>query len=99
MADRIFKGKLTPEVSEAFSESATAFDKRHAGGLVPFEQLKDVLLLGVGARKGRVVNLKPRLEDCRTTFKMVGESIFMTQEDVWIKIDPDGTIEIGIAGA
>lgn len=43
MADRIYKGKLATERSPAFPESSEAFDKPHAGGLVPFELFKNVM--------------------------------------------------------
>jgi hypothetical protein len=43
MADRIYKGKLQAERSGAFPESSEAFDKPHAGGLVPFELFRDVM--------------------------------------------------------
>ena len=43
MADRIFQGKLVAERSPAFPESSKSFDKPHAGGLVPFELLRDIL--------------------------------------------------------
>jgi hypothetical protein len=43
VADRIFKGRLQTERSGAFPESSEAFDKPHAGGLVPFELLRDIM--------------------------------------------------------
>lgn len=70
-----------PETSEAFSESAKAFDKKHAGGLVPFNMFHDMI----------------RAPDCWA--KMIKESLWITSGDAWIKIDPDGTIEIGTSGA
>ena len=88
MADRIFKGQLTPEQCDAFPESAETFDTSHAGGLVPFEIFQEVL----GLTKESV------LGDERMRVDMIGGSLWIGRGDVWIKIDPDGTIEVGAAG-
>jgi hypothetical protein len=81
MADRIYKGALvTQQPDEDFPEAATSFDSPHAGGLVPFEVLKDILTAPKAG--GGIVN----------------GSLFITDNDAWIKIDPDGSIEIGASG-
>ncbi len=89
MADRIFKGRLvlTGEICHenlAFTEASEDFDTAHAGGLVPFEVLQKILLNS------------PKI------IEIIGEhgSIWISgQDDTWIKIDPDGTIEIGAGAA
>lgn len=88
MADRIFKGCLTPEAHDAFPESAPTFDTAHAGGLVPFEMFQEVLGLTEEAVLG----------DERMRVEMIAGSIWLGRGDLWIKIDSDGSIEVGASG-
>lgn len=89
MADRIFKGKLTPENHPAFPEASLDFNCPHAGGLVPFEMLKEVL------------SAARHFEDSDIPlYEEVNGSIWLHGEDgLWIKIDPDGSLEVGASGA
>jgi len=81
VADRIYKGKLAVERSPTFPESSEAFDKPHAGGLVPFELFKDIIEC-------------PFVE-----VKMVQGVLWVSTNDAWIRVERDGSIEIGTAGA
>jgi len=82
VADRIYKGRIlvTGAVAKsnraAFTEASEDLNKPHAGGLVPFEMLKEIL----GAEE-------------------IQGSLWKHKDDTWVKIDPDGHIEIGLAGA
>jgi hypothetical protein len=89
MADRIYKGKLAVETDVAFPEASENFDTPHLGGLVPFEMLKEIL------EQGRHV------EDSDIPFyKEINGSIWLSGDNgVWVKVDPDGSIEVGSAGA
>jgi hypothetical protein len=87
VADRIYKGKLAAERSPAFPESAESFDTAHAGGLVAFELIKEILQDAVHAEDSDI-----------PLFSEVNGSLWLHREDVWVKIDPDGTIEVGISG-
>ena len=98
MADRIYKGrlKLTGEICHenlAFTEASEDFDKPHKGGLVPFEVLTGVIESVMDAA----------YRDDWGGFEMVDGSAFIKGdgkfEGIWIKIDPDGTIEIGAGAA
>lgn len=111
MADRVFKGKLitTGDIHEenlrAFPEASEDFRSPHSGGLEPFQMLYDILM-GV-SEEWR--DLDPReLEDRhrrvapikeQPSVKEVNGSLWISHEDMWVKIDADGTFEIGIAGA
>lgn len=81
MADRIYKGKLAAIRSSAFPESSEAFDKPHAGGLVPFELLSDVM-------EAEVIDIK-----------VIQGVLWISADDAWVRVERDGTVEIGIAGA
>ena len=81
MADRIYKGKLAAERSPAFPESSEAFDKPHAGGLVPFELFRDIL------------------DYAFVDVKVVQGVLWVSANDAWIRVEQDGSIEIGISGA
>ncbi len=91
MADRIYKGVLTFTPSEAFPESSDSFDKPHAGGLVPFELLREVLMLNCPCPVGTCVT--------EAEYKEINGSLWLSRGDVWIKIDPTGEVEVGISGA
>jgi hypothetical protein len=80
MADRVFKGKLEVEENSAFPESSEAFDKPHAGGLVPFELFRDIM-------NAEVVDTK-----------MIQGVLWISGDDAWIRVERDGSIEIGISG-
>ena len=79
MADRIYLGRLATVQSRVFPESASSFNEPHAGGLVPFEMVREVLE-------------QPKVE-------MINGSLWISRDDVWVKIDPDGSIEVGASGA
>ena len=91
MADRIFKGQLAPEQCDAFPESAETFDTSHAGGLVPFEMFAEVLGIDLPGQTDVV------LEGCLEA-NLINGSLWISRADVWIRIDPDGSIEVGAAG-
>ena len=90
MADRIFKGRiiLTAAVADenrvAFPEASEDFNKPHKGGLNPF----NVLALVVDD------NMKVGYPQVET----INGSLWISGADAWIKIDPDGHIEIGTSG-
>ena len=90
MADRIFKGQLAPEQCDAFPESAETFDTSHAGGLVPFEMFAEVLGIPLPDRDLKL--------DGEFRADLIGKSLWIGRGDVLIKIDPDGSIEVGAAG-
>ncbi len=87
MADRIYKGVLTFTPSEAFPESSDSFDKPHAGGLVPFQMLKEIL----SAARHEDDSDIPLYEE-------INGDIWLHGDGVWVRIEPDGTIEVGAAG-
>lgn len=99
MADRIFKGRLitTGDIHDenvrAFPEASEDFRKEHKGGLHPFHMIYDILqhIETHGIR---------HIEDMRQQrlVREINGSIWLSGKDSWIKIDPDGSFEIGISG-
>jgi len=82
VSDRVYKGRLQVQKSEAFDESATDFDVQHKGGLNPFDLLRDVLYALAyrevsGARIGST-----------------DDSVQVSDNGVSIIISRDGVIEI-----
>lgn len=90
VADRIYKGKLVPKQDPAFPEAACDFHKPHAGGLVPFDMLREVLMVRDPCLDGT--------EDIGAKYEEIDGSLWLSRGDVWVKIDPDGTIEVGASG-
>ncbi len=90
MADRIYKGKLLPEETETFPEASKSFDKPHSGGLVPFALLQEVLMIRDPEKGYGATDIAEH--------KMIDGSLWLSRGDVWIKIDPDGSIEVGTSG-
>jgi len=96
MSDRIFKGHLlvTEEVANenkaAFPEAACSFSKAHRGGLKPFEILCEILFWIDGE--------EPPVISDHAHVKMINGSLWVSGYDSWIKIDPDGNIEVGTSG-
>lgn len=95
MADRIFKGRIIvtasidEENTEVFPEAAENFDTAHAGGLVPFDQFGKIL----------ADICDECMRDRHDALRIDKDSIMIRSENVWIKIDADGTIEIGAGAA
>lgn len=96
MADRIFKGHMlvteldADENRRVFPEAAKDFNSPHAGGLIPFDLLKETLI-------GICDENMLAYDDAITN---AGDgSFFVRNKDIWIKIDSDGTIEIGAGAA
>jgi hypothetical protein len=89
MADRIYKGKivLTPKIDKQnqlhFPEAAARFDQKHAGGLVAFETLREIL-------EGLCHGL--------AGFDVDEAGLRITGKEAWCEITQDGTIEIGTSG-
>ena len=83
MADRIYKGKLVTRFDKAFPEAARGFNEHSLGNVVPFEEVSCIL----------------RADDCDVTDKVDG-TIWIASKEMgsWIKIDKDGTIEMGASG-
>jgi len=98
MADRIFKGRLilTGDVSDenrlAFPEASDDFRKPHKGGLDPFQTLYGIL-------KSVEETIDLSEENTDPLVQVIHGSLWISGDDAWVKIDPDGTIEIGTAGA
>lgn len=88
MADRIYKGKLRPEQNPAFPEAACDFHLPHAGGLVPFEMLKKILSTALYAEGSDI----PLYEEINGSIWLHGLN------GLWVKIDPDGSLEVGASG-
>lgn len=96
MADRIYKGRIviTSDIDQEnqlhFDEAASDFNRPHKGGLVPFEVLK-ASLMDVADKEGEV----------NRNVDVINGSLFIKSDafETWIKIDPDGTIEIGAGAA
>ena len=65
------------------------FNKPHAGGLVPFELLREIITEICDD------NLMSHHDAVTSTSE---GTFFIRHEDAWVKIDSDGTIEVGIAG-
>ena len=88
MADRIYKGHLHTtnsiheENQKAFTEASEEFNEPHKGGLTPFEVLRDVLMSG----------------DFTCTGDTDGTEMWLHADDVFIHIESNGTVEIGISG-
>jgi hypothetical protein len=101
MADRIFKGKIviTTDIDHEnqtnFPEASSGFNKKHAGGLNPVHTLFNVL------KSAEDSMADP--ENIRSVVRAIDGSIMINGlaeigKDLWVKIDPDGTIEIGTSG-
>jgi len=90
MADRVFKGRIivTGAVADenrvAFPEASEDFNKPHKGGLNPFHLLGQIL-------DDNMAIMSPKVET-------INGSLWVSGSDAWVKIDPDGHIEIGISG-
>ena len=96
MADRIFKGRLitTGDIHEenerAFPEASEDFRKDHKGGLSPFQVLYDIF--SDVEEVGLVTPGEPRPQ---RMVREINGSLWITGCGYWIKIDPDGSFEIG----
>jgi len=105
MADRIFKGRLITtgdihqENERAFPEASEDFHKPHRGGLEPFRVLADVLYAAQEFDPKEHPEGSGCCERAAGLVKMIGNSLWVSDgKDSWIKIDPDGGIEIGTSG-
>lgn len=86
MADRVFKGRLltTGNIS---AENARAFPEASESFDKPHKG---------GLKAYQVIYDVLKSED--QLVREIGESIQVSGSDAWIKIDRDGTFEIGISG-
>ena len=89
MADRIFAAKIlvtgaiAEENREAFPEASEDLREAHAGGLVPFDVLREILTEG-----------KVQEEPLKGTRR----DIWIQHGEMFLTVRPDGIMEIGLAG-
>ena len=104
MADRIYKGRLVPIQDKAFPEAACDFHKPHKGGLIPFELLRSILKCAAERwRNFDLQEVQDAHEDCtllggEEPIQVINGSIWIHGDGAWVKIEPDGSIEIGTSG-
>jgi len=102
MAERIFKGRLitTGDIHDenvrAFPEASEDFEKPHKGGLEPYHLLYNILksVEDAMADPNNIVTDAVRIIDGSIFVRGLGE----IGAGLWIKIDPDGSFEIGTSG-
>lgn len=109
MADRIFKGRLitTGDIHDenlrAFPEASEDFKKPHKGGLEPHQMLYNILKHVEGHHQrlaGTVVHSMDEILELEKTapVREINGSIWISGDGAWVKIDKDGSFEIGISG-
>jgi hypothetical protein len=111
MADRIFKGRLitTGDIHEenrrAFPEATEDFKQPHRGGLHPYQMLYDIFTAVMEHHHMAAGLLGPPLStekyaelERSAPVREINGSIWISGDGCWIKIDKDGSFEIGTSG-
>jgi hypothetical protein len=105
----ITTGDIHEENVRAFPEASEDFKKPHKGGLSPYQVLYDIFKtieehVPAGISSDLQVAKVAELIDegapwgLQTPVRQIGDSLWISGGNAWIKIDPDGSFEIGTSG-